>query len=307
MTDSQWEKYAVRTPDTDLFAGVKGRNPIMTYMNDKLVPGAPYHIDVSFITEKPDPHIFSHTMDYDRIIIHWGLDYETPQDLGAKIEYNIGGQRIEFHTTTSMFIPAGTPVGPVNWLEFNRPHIMMNFILGTGDSSVITNSGMYVPNTDIPKKTDKFDYEQYVIRSPMRQAGHPDHAPHRQHPTMTYMSRDQITIANYYIEFGWIWSPVKPPLPQMRHDKWDEIVLHVGCDPDNPTDLGADMKFGMEEDKLEFDTAYCMWLPKGFTHGPLTWSEVRKPHIEMAIMIGAGTVEEGWEGSFFEMPPESEW
>jgi hypothetical protein len=29
-------------------------------------------------------------------------------------------------------------------------------------------------------------------------------------------------------------------------------------------------------------------------HGPLVWHEVRRPHIEMAIMLGAGTLKEGW-------------
>jgi len=34
-------------------------------------------------------------------------------------------------------------------------------------------------------------------------------------------------------------------------------------------------------------------------HGPLNWHKVRKPFIEMAIMLGAGTMAEGWGGSFF--------
>ena len=27
----------------------------------------------------------------------------------------------------------------------------------------------------------------------------------------------------------------------MKHDNFDEIVLHIGNDPNNPEDLGADM------------------------------------------------------------------
>ena len=301
MTTSPYEKNAVRTPKKEAFAGVKGRqSPTMTLMSNELVKDVPYYIELGWIYDIPEPHIFEHTLDYDRIILHWGGDYETPQDLGATIEYNIGGQPIEFNTTTGMFIPKGTSVGPVTWKNFKRPHVMMNFILGSGDPAVwAKNSDVRTPKSTVPQKKDKFDYEQYVVRSPMRQAGQPAQAPFRQQPTMTYMSRDQITIANYYIEFGWIWDIVKPDLPKMRHDKWDEIVLHIGGDPENPEDLGADMCFGMGEDMIEFNTTYGMWIPKGLNHGPLTWQEVRKPHIEMAIMIGAGTVEEGWQDSFF--------
>ena len=306
MTESQYEKFAVRKPDREAFPGVKGRqSPTMTYMSNKLVSNVPYFIELGWIYDKPEPHIYEHTLDYDRIILHWGGDPDTPQDLGATIEYYIGGQQITFNTTTGMFIPKGTPIGPVIWKDFNRPHIMMNFILGTGDPSVLINSPISEPKSDIPEKKDKFDYEQYVIRSPMRQAGDPAQSPSRQEPTMTYMSRVQIPVANYYIEFGWIWDIVKPDLPKMRHDKWDEIVLHVGGDPDNPEDLGATMEFGMGDDMLEFDTTYGMWIPKGLMHGPLKWKEVRKPHIEMAIMLGAGTVEEGWADSFFYDTPDS--
>jgi hypothetical protein len=38
-------------------------------------------------------------------------------------------------------------------------------------------------------------------------------------------------------------------------------------------------------------------MPKGLEHGPLTWKKFGKPHIEMAIMLGAGTVMEGWADS----------
>jgi hypothetical protein len=113
------------------------------------------------------------------------------------------------------------------------------------------------------------------------------------------MSRTQLNTANLYLEFGWIWDVVSPPVPKMVHDKYDEIVMHIGGDPKNPEDLGAEIEFDMGEDKLMFDTTFGMWIPKGVVHGPLVWHKVRKPHIEMAIMLGAGTNAEGWSGSFF--------
>ncbi|MFC1841016.1 hypothetical protein ACFL1N_15680 [Thermodesulfobacteriota bacterium] len=304
MHKSEYDKFAVKKPPGEAFPGVKGRqSPTMTLMSSELVPDCPYYIEVGWITDVPEPHIFEHAIDYDRIILLWGGDYKKPQDLGGTVELYIGGQKIiPLTTTTGIFVPGGTVIGPVTWKEFRHPHIMMNFILGSGDPKVwAKNSDVTRPNDELPKKKedDDFDYEQYVIRSPMRQAGMPDHDAHRQQPTMTYMSRDQITAANHYIEFGWCWDIVKPDLPRMVHNKYDEIVLHVGSDPDNPEDLGATIDFGMGDGYVRSNTTFGMWVPKELKHGPLVWREYRKPHIEMAIMLGAGTVKEGWEDSFF--------
>ena len=91
----------------------------------------------------------------------------------------------------------------------------------------------------------------------------------------------------------------------MKHDKYEEIVLHIGGDPDNPEDLGADMQFGIGGDLLSFDTSFSVFLPKGLPHCPIIWHEVRKPHIEMAIMLGAGTLVEGWKDSIIKQPSDT--
>ena len=85
---------------------------------------------------------------------------------------------------------------------------------------------------------------------------------------------------------------VMPDLPHSH--PFGEYLYFIGSDPDNPEDLNADMEFGMGNDMLQFNTSYGMWIPRGLVYGPLRWHEVRKPHIEMAIMLGAGTLKEGW-------------
>jgi hypothetical protein len=301
MAKSEYEKYAVRKPIYEASPEVKNRqSPTMTFMSEKQT-GAPYYIELGWIYDipEPNPHIHEHVHDYDEIVLHWGGDYKQPQVLGGEIEFYIGGQPITFNTTTGIFIPKGTPHGPLTWKKFEFPHIEMAMMLGTGDPSKgWGKSGIKDKKKTLPKKTKDFDYEQYVIRSPMREAG-ANFKSGRQSPTMTYMSRTQINMASYYIEFGWIWGKVDPPIPKMVHDNLDEIVLHIGGDSNDPEDLGADLEFDMGDDKLVFNKSFAMWIPKGVVHGPLVWHEVRKPHIEMAIMLGAGTMMEGWGGSFF--------
>ena len=296
MSDSEYEKYAVSKPLYEAGPGVKGRqSPTMTLMSEKQT-GAPYYIELGWITDIPDPnpHIMEHVHEYDEIVLHWGGDYKQPQVLGGEIEFYIGGQPITFNTTTSIYIPAGVPHGPLTWKKFEFPHIEMAMMLGTGDlKKGWGSSGIKDGKSTSIKKEKDFDFEQYVVRSPMREAG-AKKTSGRQHPTMTYMSRTQVNVANCYVEFGWIWDRVIPGVPKMTHDNLDEIVLHIGNDPDNPEDLGADMEFGMGDDLLQFNTNFAMWIPKGMPHGPLNWHKVRRPHIEMAIMLGGGTLMEGW-------------
>ena len=77
---------------------------------------------------------------------------------------------------------------------------------------------------------------------------------------------------------------------------WDDAVLHVGCDPENPEDLGATIDFGMGDEYVRSNSTFGMWVPKGLKHGPLVWKKFERPHLELTIMIGAGTLAEADPG-----------
>jgi hypothetical protein len=303
MTLSKYEKFAVSKPIRDEFcAGFEGRPSVpLTFMSAGQVPEASLHVQLSWIYDIAQPHRYTsqRVLDYDQLLLHMGMASETPQDLGGTVEIHLGGQSIVFNTTTSVFIPKGTPFGPLAWKEIRRPHVQLAIIFGSGNPC--PGSGPLHADSSLPTKTQSFDYEQYVVRSPMREAG-PSHVDGRQNPTMTYLSRTQINAVNNYIEFGWIWGVPNPELPKMRHDNFDEIVLHIGSDPANPEALGGTLQFGLGEDFLEFSTTHCVYAPRGMDHGPLRWREVHRPLIELAMMLGAGTLEEGWANSFFDRP-----
>ena len=142
----------------------------------------------------------------------------------------------------------------------------------------------------------------------MREAG-AEFSYGRTSPTMTYMSGVQVPGVKYYIEMGWTYGmPVTRRkmrdsenfMPEMAHKNYDEIVLHIGGDPDNPEDLGADMEFWVGGQPLRFDTTSVLYIPRGLRHGPIKCLEYRKPHLVIAMMCGAGTIREGWESSFAE-------
>jgi hypothetical protein len=300
MANSQFAKYAVSKPIYEAAPGVKNRqSPTMTLMSSRQVPEINYYIEMGWIygIPEPNPHINEHVHDFDEIVLHWGGNYETPQVLGGEIEFYVGGQPITFNTTTGIFIPAGTSHGPLTWKKFEFPHIEMTLMLGTGDrKKAWGQSGISQAKNTKPVKSKKFDYEQLVIRSPMRESG-AFFKSGRQVPTMTYMSQTQIGLANTYLEFGWIWDKPVPEIGRMVHQKYDEIVLHIGNDPTHPEDLGADMVFGLGDELMEFNTNFAMYIPRGVEHGPLRWKNVRRPHIEMAIMLNCPTLLDGWGDS----------
>jgi hypothetical protein len=310
MNALNYEKYLVRKPLYEAFPGIRNRqSPTMTFLSAAQIPEAKCYLELGWINGLPDPnpHIYEHVHNYDEIILHWGNDHETPQELGAEIEFYIGGQPITFNTTTGIFIPRGVRHGPLTWKKFHRPHIQMSLLLGTGSfNEGWEQSGIREAKRTLPQKTDKFDYQQYVIRSPIREAG-AEFIQGRTAPTLTYMSGNHIPGVKYYIEMGWTFDmPVTRrivrdgQMPAMAHRNYEEIVLHFGGDPQNPEDLGGDIEFVVGGQPLRFDTSSALFIPRNLLHGPIKCLEYRKPHIVMAIMLGAGTVKEGWEGSFKE-------
>jgi hypothetical protein len=136
-------------------------------------------------------------------------------------------------------------------------------------------------------------YKKYLVKVPDREVGGNKEIKGRQNPTMTYLSNKLVPGSNTYIEIGWIYEIPSPNPHIERHShNFDEIVIHLGNDPDNPEELGAVIEFGMGDETLTIDKTSCLWVPRGIPHGPLVWKKVDKPHIEMVIMPGAGTLKE---------------
>jgi hypothetical protein len=122
---------------------------------------------------------------------------------------------------------------------------------------------------------------------------------------MTLLSNNLIAGANNYVEAGWI-TAMPDPNPHIfehTHD-YDEIVLHVGTDPGDQEDLGAEIEFVVDGQPLIISKTSTVFVPKGVKHGPLTWKRFTKPHLEMTIMLGAGSLAEADPGGHREQMGE---
>ncbi|MCJ7655332.1 MAG: hypothetical protein MUO97_08575, partial [Dehalococcoidia bacterium] len=101
----------------------------------------------------------------------------------------------------------------------------------------------------------------------------------RQNPTMTLMSNDLVPGSNTYLEVGWIWDMPEPNPHILKHShaKYNEIVLHIGSDPNNPENLGAEIEFTVGAEQIEFDRTTEIFVPAGVTHVPVIRKKVRRP------------------------------
>ncbi|MDY6827071.1 MAG: hypothetical protein SVV67_07865 [Bacillota bacterium] len=294
MQQTDGEKYLVRKP---MEKGVLGARDIkeMIYMSNEQVAQDRCHVLINWMygVPVPNPCIHEHVHDYDQIILNYGLDSSNPQVLGADVEYYIGGQPIDFNTSSGIYIPKGVKHGPVKWNKVDRPYMQIVVTIGTGNTDKIyAKSGINEPKTDLPRKDKDFDYETYVIRSPLREVA--VEVTNRQMPTMTYMSGVHIPGVKFYSEFGWIYD-MPDPNPHVMghvHQNFDELVFHIGADPDNPEDLGAAMEIGVDGTPIPVDTSNVFFFPRGLEHGPNVWQKVSKPHLEGTVMLGAGTFAE---------------
>jgi len=120
----------------------------------------------------------------------------------------------------------------------------------------------------------------------------------RQYPTMTLMSNELVPGSNMYLEIGWVYQMPEPNphIFEHSHDRSNEVVLHIGSDPYHPEDLGGEIEFVVGGESLVFDKTSALFVPAGVKHGPVTWRKVTRPHIQMALVLGAGTMAEAAPG-----------
>ena len=299
MPKIDYEKYVVRKPNYEAFGGTKNRqSPTMTMMSNKQVPGCNYYMEPGWIygIPEPNPSLHEHVHEFDEIVMHWGGDYKRPQVLGGEVEFYVGGQPIVFNTATAFYLPKGTPHGPVIWKKFDFPHMQMAIMCGTGEAGEAWGtSGIHNTKDKMPVKSKDYDYEQNVVRSPLREAG--TGFTGRTSPTMTMMSGTQVPGCNYYIDMAWIFGEsaykvARTTTPEIAYKSHDQIVIYIGGDPNNPEDLGGEVEFNMGGQILNLNTTSALFIPKGLRHGPRRLKKYSKPHLMISIMCGAGTLRE---------------
>jgi hypothetical protein len=67
--------------------------------------------------------------------------------------------------------------------------------------------------------------------------------------------------------------------------KYPELMIHLGTDPDNPMDLGAEVEMcvGPEMEKHIITKSTIIYLPANFVHSPWTIKKVTRPFLLVTV------------------------
>jgi hypothetical protein len=134
--------------------------------------------------------------------------------------------------------------------------------------------------------------EAILVTKPAYEVGRNIAVTGRALPSLTFINNNFVPGCDVYVEYGWIWAVPDPnPLIGEHAHDYDQIALHIGTDPHNPEDLGAEFEIVVDGKPVTINKTHSIYLPKGLKHGPTTWKRVDRPVIEMTITLGGGTVE----------------
>ncbi len=281
------ESYLIDKPIKLKSQGENISDPLV-YMSDELIHGINYYAQLRWITGMPEPAEKEKAIvsDCDKIVLFWGTDYKEPEYLGAEIEFMLDGKIFNFNRVTSMYIPKGVAHGPAVWKSYEKPNVEMTILINRGNLEGIRSAD------EAAELTHLSDPEKYIVRKPAYEVVAPTPTKNRMHPSMTFMSKDLVPDADTYLEFSWIWG-IPDPDPHIFehiHEDSDELVFHIGSNPDDPEELGAEIEIDLDKKPLLIKKTSALYAPRMIYHGPLKWHAYTKPHIEMAVIFGAGVL-----------------
>jgi hypothetical protein len=108
---------------------------------------------------------------------------------------------------------------------------------------------------------------------------------------------DTVLKGSFYTEAVWIWPGSTDVYPETAepnshaHD-YDETIAFFGTDFANPNDLGGEIEFWMEGEKLILTRSCLIFVPKGMYHCPLVIHRVDRPIFHFATGSGSTYMQE---------------
>lgn len=94
---------------------------------------------------------------------------------------------------------------------------------------------------------------------------------------------DKVIPGSFYVEAVWVVGSEPRSHPMHGHDDHDEIVGFVGSDMDNPGDLGGEIDFTVDGDKLTITKTCFIHIPAGVKHGELSFRKIGRPVFQIAM------------------------
>ncbi len=292
MAGVNYDQLITRIPDGEVIPPIMHRQiPSMTMISEALIPGVKNYMEGGWIYNTPEPNPGVYEMihpKYDELIMLLSGDPDNPEELGAEIDFYVAGQPITINKTAAMFIPAGVGHGPLVYKKFDKPykkcHFMSGIMIGAGSlREAWGDSGVAEPKKEMPKRTDNKDYSVLAPKKNVREVGQGL----KNRTSITIMNSEQVPQAYSYINLSWIHG-IPETDPREHANDYNELLVHLGGNPNRPFDLGAEIEFELGGKQHTLNTTSSVWLPKGVKQGPMKWKKIVRPHIELSIIFDCG-------------------
>jgi hypothetical protein len=133
------------------------------------------------------------------------------------------------------------------------------------------------------RKYEKFILERII--TPPGTAERDENFGYTKRATRVMWLEDEIIKGASSVIISWYWKATeKEGSPSHVHD-FDEIIGFIGNDPGNPTDLGGEVEFWMEDEKYLLTKSCLIFAPAGLRHCPLRVTRVERPFLFLAFSL----------------------
>ena len=126
-------------------------------------------------------------------------------------------------------------------------------------------------NIELPAGVHDFETEDTAAKAP-------DDDPIKR---VIYMD-DRVVPGSFYVEAVWVVGSIPRSHPEHCHDH-DEIVGFVGSNMDDPTNLGGEIDFVVDGEKMTITKTCFIHIPAGVKHGGLCFRKIDKPVFQIAM------------------------
>ena len=76
------------------------------------------------------------------------------------------------------------------------------------------------------------------------------------------------------------------PVAKSQTHPFDEVLVFIGTDLENPTELGGEIELMLGDEKHIINKTCLVFIPRGLKHLPLTVKRVDRPIVHLNILNG---------------------
>jgi len=100
------------------------------------------------------------------------------------------------------------------------------------------------------------------------------------------MRAEDVPEAKMHMTYSWILPTEEGSHWVNEHEhEYDEVLVFLGSDPENPHDLGGEAYLWIEGEKYTINTSGAVYIPAGTRHCPLDWGTITRPIRFNAISL----------------------